>query len=104
MTDKEIDKWLCAHLKLPEREFTSDDLFNIITYFFPSAEFCSDEKLIAESGCAYIKLSAKDDKDRAILISDPTKEKVNQVLYVLAIAIAAAVKEKKNEINFAKFV
>jgi hypothetical protein len=103
LADVEIDRWICSKLGLEQTALNADNLFNIIQYFYPTAEFCQDEKIISESGCAYIKFSAKADKEEAILISEPTKEKTTQVLYSIVVAIAKAVEENKQEITFSKF-
>ncbi len=103
MADKELDAWICDKFKIDLMDLSADDLFNIITYFFPSAEFCADDKLIADTGCAYLKFKKDDTKEQAVLISDPTKGKTTQVLYSVVIALAKSVNEGSNEIIFSKF-
>jgi hypothetical protein len=104
MADVELDHWICKNVGLSDRELTPDDLFNIILYFFPEAEFCKDPEIIKTTGSAYVKLKTSDSKDRAILIEDPSIERVSQALYMIVISIVKSVIEKRKEVQIMRYL
>jgi hypothetical protein len=102
--DKELDTWLCETLSIPVRELYPNDLHNIMLYYFPNLEICSDPELIKTTGCAYIKMDKNDPDERAILISNPTEARISAITLYLAITIALSVKNKEKQINVCRIL